>query len=178
MPKFNATPVIVAGLVGVGAVAGWWLWNRNRAQAGAVPPTLEILTPPPGTSSPSGTRIDFSARAMTGTQDISAQIQWRIIEPAFLAGDWDTGPTTFVIPNFLETRVLTIEAFVFDITGLSASARRSVTVVVPASQGLPALGRARGPAVSRVLSSFRRSDTGWQVAGRHVLEEPWEYAKR
>ena len=40
MPKFNAAPLIVTGLVGVGAVAGWWLWNRNRAQAGAVPPTL------------------------------------------------------------------------------------------------------------------------------------------
>ena len=33
MPKFNAAPLIVAGLVGVGALAGWTLWRRSRTQA-------------------------------------------------------------------------------------------------------------------------------------------------
>ena len=177
MPKFNAAPVIVAGVVGVAAVGGWWLWRRSRAQAGE-PPTLEILTPPAGTSSPSGTRIDFSARAMSGGLDISNLIHWRIIEPAFMAGEWATGATTFIIPTFLQTRVLTMEAHVFDQAGNSASVLRSVTVVVAASHGLPALGPGRSPAVSRVVPSFRRSDTGWQVRGRHVLEEPWTLARR
>lgn len=176
MPKFNAAPVIVAGVVGVAVVGGWWLWRRSRAQA-AEPPTLEILTPPVGTSSPSGTRIDFSARAMSSGLDISNQVHWRVIEPAFMAGEWATGATTFIIPVFLQTRVLTMEAYVLD-PAPGASARRSVTVVVAASHGLPALGPGRNPAVSRVVPSFRRSDTGWQVRGRNVLEEPWTFARR
>ena len=178
MPK-TATVLVVAALTGIGAAAGWWLLSRNRAQAGGgIPPTLEILTPPVGTSSPSGTRIDFSARAMTGAQDISDLIHWKIIEPDFLAGEWATGATTFVIPTFLQTRILTMEAYVFDQAGNSASVQRSVTVTVATSLGLPGLGAARGPAVSRVVPSFRRSDTGWQVRGRHVLKEPWEFARR
>jgi hypothetical protein len=39
VPKFNATPLIVGGLVGgVAAVVGWWLWRRNGSVAsGPVP---------------------------------------------------------------------------------------------------------------------------------------------
>ena len=180
MAKFNAVPLVVAGVVGVGAAAGWWLLRRNRAQAGP-PPTLEILAPPAGTSVTSGTRIDFSARAMTGAQDISDLIHWRIIEPAFLAGEWATGATTFVIPTFLQTRVLTMEAYVLD-PAPGASAQRSVTVTVAASlatAGPPALRDRQEPTVLSVVNSFRRSDTGWRVWGREqgVLEEPWVYSR-
>ena len=181
MAKFNAVPLVVAGVVGVGAAAGWWLLRRNRAQAGP-PPTLEILAPPAGTSVTSGTRIDFSARAMTGAQDISDLIHWRIIEPAFLAGEWATGATTFVIPTFLQTRVLTMEAYVFDQAGNSASVQRSVTVTVTttlATAGSPPRRDRQEPTVLSVVNSFRRSDTGWRVWGREqgVLEEPWVYSR-
>lgn len=178
MAKFNATPLVVAGLVGAGAVVGWWWLRRNPAQAGEQP-TVEILAPPAGTSSPSGTRIDFSARAMVGTRDISALVDWSIIQPTIAAGFWSTGATTFITPHFLTTQPLEMEAKITDpVTGLAASARRSVLIVVAASQGLPALGPARGPAVARVVPSFRRSDTGWQVRGRHVLEEPYIFSRR
>jgi hypothetical protein len=179
----NATPYVVAGVVGVAAVAGWWLWRRNRAQAGAEPPTLEILAPLPGTTVPSGTRVDFSARALVGSRDISSLIRWRIIEPDLLAGEWSVGATTFIIPNFLITRVLTMEAYVSDpLTGLSASARRSVTVTVTASLATAdprPLRDGREPTVLSVVNSFRRSDTGWRVRGREqgVLEEPWVYSR-
>ena len=182
MAKFNAAPLVVAGVVGVGAVAGWWLWRRSRARASGPPPTLEILTPPPDITSPSGTRIDFSARAMSSGLDISNLIHWRIIEPAFMAGEWDIGSTTFVIPTFLQTRILTLEASVLDsATGLTASAQRSVTVTVAVSLAnadpRPLRDR-REPIVLSVVNSFRRSDTGWRVKDRHILEEPWEFARR
>ena len=179
MPKFNATPLIIAGLVGAGAVVGWWFVRRNRAQA-LPPPTLEILAPPAGTSVPSGTRIDFSARAMAGAQDISAQIHWRIIEPAFMAREWGTGATTLVIPDFLITRILTMEAYVSD-PAPGASAQRSVTVTVTAglaTAGPRPLRDGRERTVLSVVGSFRRTDTGWRVKGRHVLEEPWTLSRR
>lgn len=179
MAKFNATPVVVTGLVVAGALAGWWLSGRNRSQAGE-PPTLEILTPPAGTTIPSGTRVDFSALALSGTQDISNLINWRIIEPEFLAQEWATGPTTFFIPNFLETRIVTMEAYVLA-PAPGASARRSVTVTVTQALHSPRpLRDRREPTVLSVVNSFRRSDTGWRVWGRGqgVLEEPLILSRR
>jgi hypothetical protein len=108
-------------------------------------------------------------------------VQWSIIEPADFAGPWSTGATTFIVPAFLITRILTMEASVVDpVTGQSANAQRSVTVTVSASlatAGPRPLRDRREPTVLSVVNSFRRSDTGWQVRGRHVLEEPWVYSK-
>ena len=183
MPKFNAAPLIIAGGVGVAAVVGWWWWSSRRVKASGPPPTLEILAPLPGTSVPSGTRVDFSARALASGSDISNLVHWRIIEPADFAREWGTGATTFIIPEFLITRVLTLEASVTDpLTGLSASAQRSVTVTVTASlatHGPRPLRDRREPTVLSVVNSFRRSDTGWRVRGREqgVLEEPWTYSR-
>ena len=183
MPNFNATPLIIAGAVGVAAVGGWWWLRRARVKASEPPPTLEILTPPPSTTVPSGTRIDFSASALAGGSNISALIHWRIIEPTFMAGEWSTGATTFIIPEFLETRILTMEASVTDpLTGLSASALRSVTVTGPivlATTAPSPLPDIREPTVLSVTNSFRRSDTGWRVWGREqgVLQEPWIYSR-
>ena len=172
MPNNNAPPVILAVGVAVGAAAGWWLFRRSRTQAQPGEQlTVEILDPPPGTSSLSGTRIDFRALAMVGSRDISEIIRWNVLAP-FFTGFWSEGATTFIIPTFLTTGILEMEATIHDpLTGQSASARRSVTVVVPELF-------ARTPAVSRVVPSFRRSDTGWQVQDRHVLEEPWHLARR
>ena len=178
----KAAPLIVAGVVAVGAVAGWWLWRRPRTKTNGPPPTIQILAPPEGASFPSGTRIDFSASAMVGGQDISNQVQWSIIEPAIFAGPWTTGATTFIVPTFLVTRILTMEALIVDpVTGLSASAQRSVTVTVPlalaAGDPRPLRDR-REPTVLSVVNSFRRSDTGWRVEGHHVIEEPFIFARR
>ena len=173
MPKFNATPVIVGGLVAAGALAGWWLWRRNQSQTGEAP-TIEILTPQQGSSFPSGTRIDFSAHAMVGSRDISELIRWSITLPTHQAGFWEEGATTWVQPSYLTTTVLEMEASIMDpVTGQSAKARRSVTVIVPGALAAP-----RGPAVLRVVPSFRRSDNGWMVKDRHVLEQHWEFARR
>ena len=181
MANNQATPFIVAGVVVVGSLAGWRLWRTRRTLAGDQL-TLEILTPPAGTSSPSGTRVDFSARALVGARDISELTRWFITKPTGFAGFWSEGATTFIIPTFLTTNILEFEARISDpLTGQSAGARRSVTIVVaqfPARQGPSSLGPGRGPAVSRVLPSFRRSDTGWQVQGHHVLEQPWAFARR
>lgn len=181
MADNKATPVIVAGVLGLGVtllVTGLVLSRRSRAPAEG-PLTFEILAPPEGTSSPSGARIDFSARAIAGARDISALTEWFIVQPAPLASFWSTGATTFIIPSFLTTQILEMEARIKDLaTGQSASARRSVLITVVASQGLRALGPARGTPVSRVVPSFRRSDTGWQVRDRHIIEEPWELARR
>ena len=177
MPKLG-TPVIVVGLVAAGALAGWWLWQRNRATAGPQP-TIEILAPPIGTSVASGTRIDFSALAMADGQDISNLIDWSVVQPTGLAGFWETGATTFIVPTFLTTKPLEMQAFIKDpVSGKFASANRSVLVVVTASRALPSPRAAWKPAVLPVVSSFRRSDTGWMVKDRHVLEEPWEFARR
>lgn len=42
MPKFNATPVVVAGAVTLATLVGFWLWRRRRVQAGGGPVPVEI----------------------------------------------------------------------------------------------------------------------------------------
>ena len=49
MPKFNATPLVVTGLVAAGAVVGWTLWRRSRTEAaggaGTPLPVADVLAP-------------------------------------------------------------------------------------------------------------------------------------
>lgn len=182
MANDNATPLIVGGVVGAAAaLTGFWLWRRNRAEAAELL-TVEILDPPEGSFYPSGNRIDFIGRALVGTRDISDLIQWSVVQPSDLAMVWATSATTFLIPIFLVTSVLKMEAKIKDpVSGQSAKALRSVTVVAqqfPARHRLPEPDPTTFAKVSRVVPSWRRSDTGWQVQDRHVLEQPWEFARR
>ena len=171
MANNKATPLILATGVAIGALAGWWLLGRKPAQAGEQL-TLQILDPPEGFFFNSGGRIDFTARATVDGRNISDLIRWSITKPIDFAGFWAQGATTFIIPTFMTTQTLEMEAAISDpVTGQSASARRAVVVVV--SQ-FPA----RVPAIARVVASYRRSDTGWQVPDRHEIEQPWILARR
>jgi hypothetical protein len=120
---------------------------------------------------------------MVDGTDISNLIQWFIVLPAPLAGFWSSGATTFIIPDFLTTQILEMQAKITDpVTGKFASRNWSVTVTV--TTGLATvdprpLRDRRQPTVLSVVNSFRRSDTGWRVWGREqgVLDEPWVYSR-